>query len=129
MQRSLWLNKTAADLGLPGFFRERLAAGVRRVRAVEAPVTGQIRLPAQDGRSEREFDYALMGLPGRAGALPVAERVRTAVEDANGSLDRVTVSIGICALNAGHADYAALMHGVDTALYRSKAAGRNQGAA
>ncbi len=48
------------------------------------------------------------------------------MEAADGSLSTVTVSIGVCALNTGHADYTALMHGVDAALYRSKAAGRNR---
>ena len=258
VERSLWLNKTAAALGLPDYFREMLAAGVRRVRAGDEPVQGQIQLPAQDGRSEREFDYVILRLPGKAvvctardvtdrnqarreaaahladliaanarlaalaatdgltgllnhralherlaeefvrasrhsqplsllmldldhfkaindarghlagddalralagvlrqaaresdilarcggeefavilpqtdadGALPVAERMRAAVEAADGPLASVTVSIGICALNAGHADYAALLACVDAALYRSKAAGRNQVAA
>ena len=258
VERSLWLNRTAADLNLPAFFQDMLNAGVRRVRAGDEPVQGQIQLPAQDGCSEREFDYALLRLPGEAvvctardvtdrnqarreaaahlaeltaanarlaalaatdgltgllnhralherlaeeflrasrhsqplsllmldldhfktindtrghlagddalralagvlsqaaresdivarcggeefvvilpqtdadGALLLAERMRAAVEAADGPLNSVTVSIGVCALCPDHADFAVLLRCVDAALYRSKAAGRNQVAA
>ena len=255
LERLFWLNKTAAELNLPAFFQDVLSAGVRRVRAGGEPVLGQLQLPAQDGRSEREFDYTILRLPGEAvvctardvtgrnqarreaaagltalteanarlaalaatdgltgllnhrafherlaeefmracrysqplsvlmldldhfktindtrghlagddalralagvlreaaretdilarfggeefllilpqtsgkSAHHVAERIRAAVEAADGPLQGVTVSIGVCALHTGHSDYAALMDCVDTALYRSKAAGRNQ---
>lgn len=56
----------------------------------------------------------------------VGKRMRAAVEAANGPLNAVTVSIGVCALRVDHADFAALLRGVDPALYHSKAAGRNQ---
>ena len=63
------------------------------------------------------------------GALPLAERMRAAVETADGPLNGVTVSVGACSLHNSHADFAALVACVDAALYRSKASGRNQVAA
>ena len=255
LERSLWLNKTSAEIGLPAYFQDILAAGIGCVRAGEQPARGQMRMPAQAGGSEREFDYTVLSLPseavvftardvtdrnqfkrasevylteltqmnarlatlattdsltsllnyralherlaeefvranrhdqplsvlmldldhfktindtrghpagddalralagvmrqaaretdilGRYGgeefvvilpqtdansAWTVAERLRAAVEAAEGPLSTVTISIGVCSLHVGHADYAALMHDVDAALYRSKVAGRNR---
>ncbi len=95
----------------------RALAGVMRQAARETDILGRsggdefvVILPQTDG----------------AGALPVGERIRATVEAANGPLNGVTVSVGVCFLHTGHTNYAALMHGVDAALYRSKAAGRNQ---
>lgn len=258
VERLALLNRTGEEMGLPLYFQEFLESGLRRVRAGEQPVLGQIRMPAQAGGPPREFDYTFQPLPGGAGVctardvtdrnqalrgavahlaglteanaalarlaatdgltgllnrrtfherlaeefvragryhlplsvlmldldhfkaindtrgheagddalralagvlrgaaresdilsrfggeeflviLPqtsgesahiVGERIRAAVEAAGGPLNAVTVSIGVCALRVDHADFAALLRGVDAALYRSKAAGRNQVAA
>ncbi len=258
VERFSCLHQTAAEMHLPRYFQEVLGSGLRRLRAGEKPVQGQIEMPGQNGGLLREFDYTFQTLPGGASvcaardvternqarhkaaahltemteanaalarlaatdgltgllnhralrerlaeefvrasryhqplsvlmldldhfkiindtrgheagddalraladvlrgaaresdvvgryggeefivvlpqtdagsARPVAERIRAAVEAADGPLNAVTVSIGACTLRADHADFAALLRCVDAALYRSKAAGRNQVAA
>ncbi len=59
------------------------------------------------------------------GALVVAERIRLAMESHEGPQRTVTVSIGVCTLGAGTADADTFLASADSALYRSKAAGRN----
>ena len=255
VERLSCLHRTAGEMHLPRYFQEVLGSGLRRLRAGEKPVQGQIEMPGQNGGPLRELDYTFQPLPGGASvcaardvternearreaaahladlieanaalarlaatdgltgllnqralherlaeefaraschqqplsvlmldldhfkiindtrgheagddalramadvlrgaaresdvvgrcggeefivvlpqtdagsARPVAERIRAAVEAADGPLNAVTVSIGVCALCPDHADFAVLLRCVDAALYRSKAAGRNQ---
>jgi diguanylate cyclase (GGDEF)-like protein len=72
-------------------------------------------------------------LPGTdlEGAYTLAEAIRTAVERLalplpGGDVLRVTVSIGISALDPGAADPAALIEAADVALYDAKHAGKNR---
>jgi diguanylate cyclase (GGDEF)-like protein len=60
---------------------------------------------------------------GREGALIVAERIRAAVE-AEPLPGKVTVTIGVA--ESAKDDAAAVLARADQALYRGKAAGRNQ---
>ena len=54
-----------------------------------------------------------------------AERFRTAIEQAKWQERRITVSVGAATLSQSVCDPAALIAEADTALYRSKARGRN----
>lgn len=62
----------------------------------------------------------------RAGALVVAERLRTAIESADWPYRPITVSIGGATLQPHLRDGAALLAEADCALYRSKTGGRNR---
>jgi diguanylate cyclase (GGDEF)-like protein len=63
------------------------------------------------------------------GALDVADRIREKVAemklDRHDSELRTTVSIGVAALESGHASLDALIHDASSALYAAKQAGRN----
>ena len=63
------------------------------------------------------------------GALDVADRIRERVSELvlpwQGGGVRTTVSIGVAALEPGHASLDALIHDADTALFAAKDAGRN----
>lgn len=62
----------------------------------------------------------------RAGALCVAETLRTSIEEAVWPLRAVTTSIGVATTGAPHASVRELIEAADEALYRSKSAGRNR---
>jgi diguanylate cyclase (GGDEF)-like protein len=77
-------------------------------------------------------EFALI-LPstGIAGALRVAEKVRSAIADAPVEVDsavsvRVTVSVGVACHPEHGANPRQLVRAADAALYRAKAAGRNR---
>jgi diguanylate cyclase (GGDEF)-like protein len=63
------------------------------------------------------------------GALDVADRIRERVSELRlgwqGGEVRATVSIGVSALEPGHASLDALIHDANTALFAAKEAGRN----
>jgi diguanylate cyclase len=63
------------------------------------------------------------------GALDVADRIRERVSELKmrwqGREVQATVSIGVAALEPGHASLDALIHDADTALFAAKDAGRN----
>ena len=59
-------------------------------------------------------------------SILVAERIRTAIEDAEWTLRPITVSIGISTLDEELQTPAALVQAADKALYFSKKAGRNR---
>jgi diguanylate cyclase (GGDEF)-like protein len=61
-----------------------------------------------------------------AGAVVLAERLREAVAGARWELRAVTVSVGVATLGPDTADGMAIVQEADTALYRSKQAGRNR---
>ena len=77
-----------------------------------------------------EFAAALVGINAEQ-ALDVAQRVRTAIEDAlttmpAGQSVRVTLSLGITELRNGEFNLDNLIQRADQALYRAKQAGRNR---
>ena len=63
------------------------------------------------------------------GALDVADRIRERVSELKLAWQtaqvRATVSIGVAALDSGHASLDALIHDANTALFAAKEAGRN----
>lgn len=65
-----------------------------------------------------------------SGALAMAERIRAALQhvriDWQGQQVGATVSIGVAAMHASHADLKAMIHDADVALYEAKRAGRNR---
>ncbi len=60
------------------------------------------------------------------GALVMAERIRQGIESSGEPGHPITVSIGVCVRQAQMDGPSALISGADKALYRAKAAGRNQ---
>ncbi|HTB69994.1 MAG TPA: diguanylate cyclase [Solirubrobacteraceae bacterium] len=72
-----------------------------------------------------EFLVVLPGLDVDAGR-DVAERLRSAVEDARPAGVAVTVSIGVSAASGERVEYESLFKAADEALYRAKRGGRNR---
>lgn len=72
----------------------------------------------------------LLPQTGLSGALAMAERVRVALQqvriDWQGQRVGATVSVGVAAMHASHADLKAMIHDADVALYEAKRAGRNR---
>lgn len=76
-----------------------------------------------------EFAALLVGTSGEQ-ALDIAQRIRTAIENAitpmpKGQAVRVTLSLGITELRSGDLSLDALINRADQALYRAKQSGRN----
>jgi diguanylate cyclase (GGDEF)-like protein len=108
-------------------------AGDQALRAVAATIAQEVR--GGDGVYRYGGEEFLVVLPEQtlATALVAVERVRSAVErlaipqPAAGPGGRLTLSAGIAAFDPGDAITAeALLQRADAALYRAKAAGRNQ---
>lgn len=72
-----------------------------------------------------EFLIVLPGLA-RAGGEQIAERLRSAVEQACPTGLRITVSLGLSAGWGEEVDYESLFRAADEALYEAKRAGRNR---
>jgi diguanylate cyclase (GGDEF)-like protein len=70
----------------------------------------------------------LVVLPGVdiGGGQEIAERLRTAVEQAQPAGVMITISLGVSAGRGEQVDYDALFKAADTALYAAKRSGRNQ---
>jgi diguanylate cyclase (GGDEF)-like protein len=84
--------------------------------------------PARYGGDELAVILAETDLDG---AATIGEGIRRAVEDAeltlpDGTRLKVTVSVGISALAAGHGDAEALIEAADVGLYAAKRTGRNR---
>jgi diguanylate cyclase (GGDEF)-like protein len=84
--------------------------------------------PARYGGDELAIILAETGLEG---ALTIGENIRRAVEAAelrlpDGTPLRVTVSVGVSALEAGHGNPEALIEAADVGLYAAKRTGRNK---
>jgi diguanylate cyclase (GGDEF)-like protein len=72
-----------------------------------------------------EFLVLLPGIESEAGQV-VAERLRTAVEQARPTGLRITISLGLSAGRGEGVDYNTLFKAADDALYEAKHAGRNR---
>jgi diguanylate cyclase (GGDEF)-like protein len=72
-----------------------------------------------------EFLVVLPGIELAAG-MEVAERLRTAVEQAEPAGIPITISLGVSVALGEHVDYEPLFKAADTALYAAKRAGRNR---
>ncbi len=100
------------------------------LRAVIAPIAGELRLGDAFGRWGGEEFLAVLPGADAQDACVVAERIRACIEQlplmVSGSRIGLTLSIGIAALNEGVATPEQLIEGADTALYRAKASGRNR---
>jgi two-component system, cell cycle response regulator len=101
--------------------------------AVLASVAATVRAAVRDGDTVARYGgeeiAVLMPQTALPEALPVAERVRTAIEALvtgyrNLSI-QVTVSVGCAALQAEDTDYDDLVERADARLYQAKFAGRN----
>jgi diguanylate cyclase (GGDEF)-like protein len=84
--------------------------------------------PARYGGDELAIILAETGLEG---ALTIGESICRAVEAAeiqlpDGTPLRVTVSVGVAALEAGHGDPEALIEAADVGLYAAKRTGKNK---
>jgi diguanylate cyclase (GGDEF)-like protein len=108
-------------------------AGDQILRTVAATLVEVLRLG--DGVYRYGGEEFLLVLPEQTldGALVAVERVRRAVEQlaighaAAGPEDRLTMSVGIAAVEPGRAiTIKELLEQADAALYRAKAAGRNR---
>jgi diguanylate cyclase (GGDEF)-like protein len=107
------------------------AAGDAVLKAVAACLHGNLRRADILGRHGGEEFVVLLPETDAAGAVEVAERIRSRVEglpigleDGNAS---VTVSIGVSALSPGEEiPFDALLRRADEAMYHAKRAGRNR---
>jgi diguanylate cyclase (GGDEF)-like protein len=112
-------------------------AGDAVLAAVANELAGNLRTYDVAGRFGGEEFVVLLPATGPAGAVSVAERLRTSIaglkvavpagdDSGRGALaDRVTVSIGIAALPAQAQDLTGLLARADMALYAAKQAGRD----
>jgi diguanylate cyclase (GGDEF)-like protein/PAS domain S-box-containing protein len=107
------------------------AAGDRALKAAAAAIRANLREIDCFGRLGGEEFAAMLPETPLAGALMVAERLREAVAAVAVPLDdgetlRLTVSLGVAERTADETAVDQLLARADTALYRAKAAGRNQ---
>jgi len=112
--------------------------GDKALRAVSGVLHEQMRSYDVAGRFGGEEFAVLLPQTREAQALTIAERLRTVIaalsvpvdeDDPEGACVRVTVSIGVAALDpagTGAADLTALLAAADSALYRAKQDGRNK---
>lgn len=100
------------------------------LREVGRVLRSEVREVDLSARLGGEEFVILLPETGLAAAAEVAERVRQAVEHSpvsrGGSLLRVTVSLGAASCPESVARPAGLLSAADTAMYASKAAGRNR---
>jgi len=106
------------------------AAGDRVLAALAGACRDAMRASDYLGRIGGEEFVCVMPETALADALACAERIRLGIAAlrvpiAAGTL-RVTVSIGVAALDAERRDWAALLAAADAALYRAKAEGRDR---
>jgi diguanylate cyclase (GGDEF)-like protein len=102
------------------------------IKEIARTLTGLLRNYDVAGRFGGEEFALLLPQTRAADAFRIAERVRASVAGLSiiapgGDRLRVTVSIGVAALDAGsRREYTELMAAADAALYRAKAGGRDQ---
>lgn len=98
-------------------------AALQQVAQVLRSVTRETDTIARYGGEEF---FVVLPQTDMDGALVMAERIRRGIEDSEEAGYSITVSIGACVRQAQTESPAALISGADQALYRAKAAGRNQ---
>ncbi len=99
---------------------------LKRLAAILSETVRDVDLPARYGGDE--FAVLLVDTD-REAAAGIAERLRQQVEQevfADQPALRVTLSIGVAQVTGRHASLDSWVHSTDAALYRAKAAGRNQ---
>jgi diguanylate cyclase (GGDEF)-like protein len=110
-------------------------AGDHVLRALSDALRGQLRGYDLAGRFGGEEFIILLPQTCEADARHVAERLRTHIADleipADGDPDcpvlvRITISVGVAALDSGSRELTDLMAAADAALYYAKEAGRNR---
>lgn len=97
------------------------------LKALARVIAGSIRRPGDEAARFGGEEFAVV-LPDTdpEGALRMAEAIRARCEALDAGLPRVTVSIGVSAVQPAPAlSPAAFVEAADKALYRAKAAGRN----
>jgi len=101
-------------------------AGDEIIRLVAGKLTEACRLIDMVARYGGE-EFAIL-LPGTdaSGAMILAERARILVGDMVSPYEKVTMSFGICSMNASSRTARDLVSGADRALYRAKIAGRDR---
>ncbi|MBO9664066.1 diguanylate cyclase [Dokdonella sp.] len=100
------------------------------LKAVADRVAALLRLPQVLGRYGGEEFVALLPGSSRERAAEIGERLRHAVEalhvDAGGTPLRLTVSIGVAALDSADGSPETLIADADRAVYQAKSSGRNR---
>jgi len=108
------------------------AMGDRVIQEVARLLVSTIRAQDTGGRLGGEEFAAVLPETNLAGALAMAERLRSAVQQSravaaeNGTPLEFTVSIGVAALSPDTDAFEAVLRQADQAMYRAKASGRNQ---
>ena len=109
--------------------------GDKALRAVTDALRGQLRSYDLAGRFGGEEFSVLLPQTREVDALNVAERLRAHVAamsipvddgDASGPCVRVTISVGVAALDSTTRELPDLLAAADTALYHAKETGRNK---
>jgi len=101
-------------------------AGDEALRRVAQTLRTVIRETDTVARYGGEEFFVVLPQTDADGALVMAERIRQGIESAGEEGYRVTISIGVCMRQTWMSGLEALILGADDALYRAKAAGRNQ---
>ena len=103
------------------------------LRAVADAIREHLRSYDVAGRFGGEEFVVLLPQAGEAQALAIADRLRThiaamavPIEDENGTCVRLTVSVGIAALDGTARELTDLLAAADSALYYAKENGRNK---
>ena len=106
------------------------AAGDHVLKLVAACLTGNLRHSDTLGRIGGEEFSVFLPATDPAGAMQVAEHLRSAIEalmpDVGGSPRKITASIGVAHNHREHPSIQAIQQQADQAMYRAKAGGRNR---
>lgn len=106
------------------------AAGDLTIKSLVETCEKNLRVIDHFGRIGGEEFACLLPETSQADAMLCAERLRRSIEEMRIALPsgqlKITASIGVAVLNAGHSGWDALLKDADTALYCAKRNGRNQ---
>jgi diguanylate cyclase (GGDEF)-like protein len=110
-------------------------AGDRVLKALADTLTGQLRDYDKAGRFGGEEFVLLLSQATEDDACRIAERLRSYVagmevpvsDSPSAERLRITISIGVTAMNAGHVrELSDMMSAADSAMYEAKQSGRNR---